>query len=187
MEVSSPATANTAAVSVNPAEQAETQLMASNKANAFQPVTDSKVEATATESGHHGSEQTARAESLHSTRQGAWEEHCDSTSAAATCQPASEAEAPLSLSKANEGAQGQSAQKEPTLAAEPAEPTLAAEPAGPSEPKEAAKPFDEMELIEQVAVPELVQLAEQASIVWGRIKGYPAWPVSTSLQLQCTH
>lgn len=40
------------------------------------------------------------------------------------------------------------------------------------------KQFDELELIEQVAVPELVQVAEDARIGWGRVKGYPSWPVS---------
>ena len=79
------------------------------------------------------------------------------------------------MSKANAGARGRLAQQHLTPAAEPA---------GPSEPAEAAKPFDDLELIEQVAVPGLVQLAEQASIVWGRIKGYPAWPVSTMRTLK---
>ena len=49
------------------------------------------------------------------------------------------------------------------------------------QPAAAAQPerqFDEMDLIEQVAVPELVQVAEDAKIGWGRVKGYPSWPVS---------
>ena len=41
------------------------------------------------------------------------------------------------------------------------------------------KAFKDMELIDQVAVPELVQIAEEAKIGWGRVKGYPSWPVST--------
>lgn len=42
------------------------------------------------------------------------------------------------------------------------------------------KQFDELDLIEQVAVLELVQVAEDARIGWGHVKGYPSWPVSNA-------
>lgn len=41
------------------------------------------------------------------------------------------------------------------------------------------KGFSSLSLIEQVAIPELVLLAEENSIVWCRVKGFPAWPVSS--------
>ena len=41
------------------------------------------------------------------------------------------------------------------------------------------KGFASLSLIEQVATPELVLLAEENSIVWCRVKGFPAWPVSS--------
>lgn len=70
----------------------------------------------------------------------------------------------------------------PTEGANNAEP---AEQAAQTEPNLAAvdvpppKAFKDMELIDQVAIPELVQIAEEAKIGWGRVKGYPSWPVST--------
>ena len=39
------------------------------------------------------------------------------------------------------------------------------------------QPFESMPLIEQVSVPEVVALAQQHSVVWCRVKGFPAWPV----------
>ncbi len=42
------------------------------------------------------------------------------------------------------------------------------------------KPFESLTLIQQVAIPEVVQLAEEHAIVWCRVKGFPAWPVSSS-------
>lgn len=41
------------------------------------------------------------------------------------------------------------------------------------------KAFKSLDLIEQVAVSEIVQLAEEHSVVWCRVKGFPAWPVSS--------
>ena len=81
-------------------------------------------------------------------------------------------------------AQGASA----SVAALPTEGANNAEPAGQdaqTEPNLAAvdvpppKAFKDMDLTDQVAVPELVQIAEEAKIGWGRVKGYPSWPVST--------
>ena len=38
--------------------------------------------------------------------------------------------------------------------------------------------FQALQVIEQLASPELVKLADEHSIVWCRLKGFPAWPVS---------
>ena len=38
--------------------------------------------------------------------------------------------------------------------------------------------FHAMSLIEQAGLPEMIRLAEQHSVVWCRVKGFPAWPVS---------
>ena len=38
--------------------------------------------------------------------------------------------------------------------------------------------FHAMGLIEQVGLPEMIRLADQHSVVWCRVKGFPAWPVS---------
>lgn len=45
------------------------------------------------------------------------------------------------------------------------------------------EPFESLALIQQVAFPEVMQLAEENSIVWCRVKGFPAWPVSSSCPL----
>jgi len=45
------------------------------------------------------------------------------------------------------------------------------------------EPFESLALIQQVAFPEIMQLAEENSIVWCRVKGFPAWPVSSSCPL----
>lgn len=63
-------------------------------------------------------------------------------------------------------------------AMEPEEAAQQGQPAAAALPEKA---FVDMELIEQVATPSLVQSAEQAQIGWGRVKGYPPWPVS----IQC--
>ena len=51
-------------------------------------------------------------------------------------------------------------------------------PSQASDPQQG--PFESLALIQQVAFPELMQLAEENSIVWCRVKGFPAWPVSSS-------
>lgn len=38
--------------------------------------------------------------------------------------------------------------------------------------------FQALHVLEQLALPELVRLADEHSIVWCRLKGFPAWPVS---------
>ena len=38
--------------------------------------------------------------------------------------------------------------------------------------------FQALQVIEQLALPELGRLADEHSIVWCRLKGFPAWPVS---------
>ena len=45
------------------------------------------------------------------------------------------------------------------------------------------EPFESLTLIQQVAFPQIMQLAEENSIVWCRVKGFPAWPVSSSCPL----
>ena len=42
------------------------------------------------------------------------------------------------------------------------------------------QPFESLDLIQQVADPSIVRLAEDNSIIWCRVKGFPAWPVSTA-------
>lgn len=42
------------------------------------------------------------------------------------------------------------------------------------------QPFESLGLVQQVADPSIVRLAEDNSIVWCRVKGFPAWPVSTA-------
>ena len=37
--------------------------------------------------------------------------------------------------------------------------------------------FQALQVIEQLALPELLKLADEHSIVWCRLKGFPAWPV----------
>ena len=54
-------------------------------------------------------------------------------------------------------------------------------PSRASDPQQ--EPFESLALIQQVAFPELVQLAEENSIAWCRVKGFPAWPVSSSCPL----
>lgn len=39
--------------------------------------------------------------------------------------------------------------------------------------------FCDLDLIQQVALPEVMKLADENSIVWCRVKGFPAWPVSS--------
>ncbi len=51
-------------------------------------------------------------------------------------------------------------------------------PSQASDPQQ--EPFESLALIQQVAFPEVVQLAEEKAIVWCRVKGFPAWPVSSS-------
>ena len=43
------------------------------------------------------------------------------------------------------------------------------------------QPFGSLDLIDQVAIPEVVKLADNQNIVWCRVKGFPAWPVSAAL------
>lgn len=38
--------------------------------------------------------------------------------------------------------------------------------------------FQALQLIEQLALPEVARLADEHSVVWCRVKGFPAWPVS---------
>ncbi|KAL0051651.1 hypothetical protein WJX82_011245 [Trebouxia sp. C0006] len=47
-------------------------------------------------------------------------------------------------------------------------------PSQASDPQQ--EPFESLALIQQVAFPEVVQLAEEKAIVWCRVKGFPAWP-----------
>lgn len=39
--------------------------------------------------------------------------------------------------------------------------------------------FQALQVIDQLALPELGRLADEHSIVWCRLKGFPAWPVSS--------
>lgn len=43
--------------------------------------------------------------------------------------------------------------------------------------------FQALHVLEQLALPQLVRLADEHSIVWCRLKGFPAWPVSSTAPL----
>lgn len=43
--------------------------------------------------------------------------------------------------------------------------------------------FEALHVLEQLALPELVTLADEHSILWCRLKGFPAWPVSSTAPL----
>ena len=57
-------------------------------------------------------------------------------------------------------------------------------PKGNSE-EQSQQAFDTLQLTEQLAVPELVRLADDHSVVWCRVKGFPAWPVGFPHSFTC--